>query len=206
MSQETAGDLETLVRAAVRNDGRAWDRLVAEFTPVIRRVARRHRLSSFDEDDVVQRTWMALVRHIVHLYEPSSLGAWLATTARREALRVIREAGREIPSEEACDARWASPVPDEDGWTQSERREAVRRAAEGMSPRQRALVSALTIEPPLSYAEVSERLGIPVGSIGPTRRRCLERLRRDPRVSQLLDEDAGAHRPVRAARPALQLA
>jgi RNA polymerase sigma factor (sigma-70 family) len=199
-------DLAPVVRAAVRNDPRAWERLVAEFTPTILRVARRHRLARVDQDDVVQRTWMALVRHIGHLHEPSSIGGWLATTARRESLGVIRERTREIPTENVMEHQPPQIVHDEFLPVGDERREAVRLATASMPPLQRALLSALTADPPLSYEQVSERLGIPVGSIGPTRQRVLARMRKDPRVSQLLDEYGPAHRPTRRVRPPIDLA
>lgn len=191
-----ARELQSLVDAAIGDDQRAWERLVGEFTPMIRGIARRHRLGAFDQDEVVQRTFLALVRHIGRLRDPLSIPGWIATTARRASVAVIGEGAREIPTAEV--------VPDDslqadhaESLLQAERREAVRSAAARMPARQRAFVSALSMEPALSQRQVSERLGMPVGSIGPTRQRCLERMRRDPGVSLLLRE----HMPV-AQRPA----
>jgi RNA polymerase sigma factor (sigma-70 family) len=201
-------DLQTVVSAAVRNDQRAWERLVAEFTPMIRGVACHHRLSSFDQDDVVQRTLMALVSHIGDVYEPLGIGAWLATTARRECLRVIRARAREFPSERVITRQ--PPHVDEYFPGDRERREAVRReavrqAATSMSLRQRSLMSALSIEPALSYEQISQKLDIPVGSIGPSRQRCIQRMRMHPRISQLLDECVPLHRPTRPQPPAIDV-
>src|SRR5687767_3643326 len=100
-----ADDLQTIVPAAARNDQRAWGRLIAEFTPMVRGLASHHGLSSFDQDDVVQRTWMALVCHIGDVYEPLGIGAWIATTARRECLGVIRARAREFPSERVIECQ-----------------------------------------------------------------------------------------------------
>jgi RNA polymerase sigma factor (sigma-70 family) len=198
-------DLLKIVRAAVRGDERAWERLTEEFTPMIRGIARRHRLASFDQDDVVQRTWMALVRHIDHLQQPSSIGGWLATTARNESVRVIRQRAREIPCEDVTERQ---PAQDQDVhlMLEEERRDAVRTVAASVSPHQRALLAVLSVEPALSYEEVSERLGIPVGSIGPTRQRVIARMRKDPRIAQLLDEYAPERRPTRPVPSDIELA
>jgi RNA polymerase sigma factor (sigma-70 family) len=189
--------LEALVEAAVGGDQRAWERLVAEFTPLIRGIARRHRLSNFDQDEVVQRTFLALVRYIGRLRDPLSIPGWIATTARRACIAVIGEGAREIPTAEVVPANAPQADPAE-GLLQAERREAVRSAAARMPPRQRAFLTALSIEPALSQRQIGERLGMPIGSIGPTRQRCLERMRRDPSVSLLLHEDVPvAQRPAR---------
>lgn len=198
-------DLGALVEAAVADDPRAWDLLVKEFTPMIRGIARRHRLGSFDQDEVVQRTFLALVRNIGRMRDPLSVGAWIATTARRACLSVIRDGGREVPTADVCELDVLDGAPD-DRLLEDERRAAVRSATTSMPAHQRELVAALSIEPSLSHRQVSERLGIPIGSIGPTRQRCLERMRKDPRVSMLLDEHVPAtHRPARPQRSPLEL-
>jgi RNA polymerase sigma factor (sigma-70 family) len=196
--------LRTVLRSAAGNDQRAWERLFAEFTPTIRGVARRHGLASCDQDDVVQWTWIALFRHIDQVREPSSVGTWLVTTARRQSLRIISQAAREIPSENLESQE--VPIVDGDYLPLDERRrEAVRVAAASIPPRQRALIAALLVEPALSYKHVSEKLGIPVGAIGPTRQRALTRMRKDPRVSQLLDEYALPHHPTRPVHPEIEV-
>ena len=201
-----ASELAKLVRAAGRDDQRAWDRLVAEYTPVLKGVARRHRLGPFDQDDVVQRTFIALVRHIGRLRDPASLPFWLSTTARRESLHILQETAREVPDQDLVDRR---PPFGHDGGSTSvvddERRDVARKAVAGLPAHQRDLLSALAVEPALSYKQVSERVGIPVGSVGPTRQRCIERMRQDPRVCALLDEHAAPGRPTRPIRPAVGL-
>ena len=201
-----ARELAKLVRAAGRDDPCAWDCLVAEYTPMLKGVARRHRLGPFEQDDVVQRTWIALVRHIGRLRDPASLPFWLSTTARRESLHILQEAAREVPNQELVDRQL--PLGHDDGPTpvvDAERRDVARKAIAALPARQRALLSAFAVEPALSYKQVGERVGIPVGSVGPTRQRCIERMRRDPRICALLDEHAAPGRPTRSMRSAVEL-
>jgi len=196
-------EMQALVVAAIDDDERAWGRLVGEFTPMIRRIARRHRLGPFEQDEVVQRTFLALVRHIGRLRDPLSIAGWIATTARRACVAVIGEVAREIPTADLV-ADASQPADHDHELLQTERRHAVRSAATRMPARQRELVSALTAEPALSQRQLSERLGMPIGSVGPTRQRCLERMRRDPSVSSLLDEHMpGARRATRSRHRAI---
>lgn len=198
-------ELQALVAAALDGDQRAWERLVGEFTPMIRGIAGRHRLGSFDQDEVVQHTFLELVRNIGRLRDPLRVPAWIATTARRASLTVINAAAREIPAADIV-AGAALEVGHVDHMLRDKRRDAVRSAAAWMPPRERDLLSALTMEPPLSQRQVSERLGMPMGSIGPTRQRCLERMRKHPHVSLLLDEEApAAQRPARPRREPIDL-
>ena len=200
----SAEELPRLVRAAAGDDPRAWDRLVGEYTPAIRGVARGHKLGAFDQDDVVQRTWIALIGSIGRLRDPSSLPCWLTTTARREAVRIRKSTAREFPNQDLVESH-APAVLDEDRVLATERRDVARQALAVLAPQHRELLTALAAEPKLSYKQVSERVGIPVGSIGPTRQRCLERMRRDPRVGRLLDEYAAPGRPARPVRPPVEL-
>jgi RNA polymerase sigma factor (sigma-70 family) len=199
-----AEELPKVVRAAARNDQRAWDRLFRAYTPTVRAVARRHRLAGFDQDEVVQRTWIALVRHIERVRDPASLHCWLKTTARRESLQVIRLAAREAPNQELVESR-LPPVDDEPPIFAAVRRDVVREALASLPARQRDLLTALAAEPALTYEQVSARVGIPVGSIGPTRQRSLDRMRCDPRVRDLLDEHVAPGRPTRPVRLAAEL-
>src|SRR5215218_10104063 len=175
--------LHRLVGAAGDGDERAWQQLVEAFTPLLSRVARSHRLGDADVDDVVQLTWLQLLRHIRGLDDPGAVRAWLVTTARREALRRLQHGRREYP---ISDITTAVERPDdaspEDQLLRLERRDAVRVAMRKLSSRQQAVLNALLAEPAPPYDAVAERLGLPVGSIGPTRARSLDRLRRDPRL------------------------
>jgi RNA polymerase sigma factor (sigma-70 family) len=170
-----------LVTAAAGGDRAAWDALVAAYGGLIWTVARNHRLSAGDAGDVSQTTWLRLVENIDRLSEPSRVGAWLATTARRECLRLLGRAKRTVLSGEELDPdsdrlRLATPEADS-ALLAAERDEEVRRAFDRLTPRCRDLLQLLLLDPAPSYDEISAALDIPVGSIGPTRGRCLEKLR-----------------------------
>ena len=144
-------------------------------------VARRHRLSQSDAADVSQTTWLRLVEHLDRIEDPERVGGWLATTARHEALRVLRISDRQLPSAhddfiDLLPAQDDTPV-DSDLLTEERDRELWELIAL-LPPRCQVLLSVLTAESRLSYVEVGEALEMPTGSIGPTRARCLEHLRR----------------------------
>lgn len=171
-----------LVAAASSGSRSAWEELVDEYFGLIWSIARNHRLSDGDSHDVNQTTWLRLIEHIDRLSDPSRVGPWLATTARRESLRVLRQAKRQVPLADWEDGE----VPDLIDLTnvdvgaavmQAEQAEEVRAALHQLSPRDQALMSLLMLDPAPSYGEVSAALGMPIGSIGPTRGRCLLRLR-----------------------------
>lgn len=173
-------DLSTLVARAAAGDERAWDALVDRYTNLLWAVARGHRLGQADAADVVQTAWLRLVEHLDRLERPDRVGAWLVTTARRECLRVLRRGGREPPVD--LDERFhadVSGLPPPDQQVLDHDRDALLRVAlESLGDRCRTLLRVLAADPPPSYEEISAALGLPVGSIGPTRGRCLERLRR----------------------------
>jgi RNA polymerase sigma factor (sigma-70 family) len=168
-----------LVRRAAAGDRIAWEELVDAFAGLIWAIARNHRLSDGDSADVSQTTWLRLLENIDRLAEPSRVGAWLATTARRECLRVLGLANRHLLVDD--EARLDVPdaaVPDLDaGLLLAEREEAVRVAFEQLPERCQRLLRLLMLDPPPSYEELSAALGVPIGSIGPTRGRCLKKLR-----------------------------
>jgi RNA polymerase sigma factor (sigma-70 family) len=171
-----------LVRSAAAGDSRSWDELVARFTPRMRAAARGFRLSKADVDDVVQAAWLAAFQHINRLEKPESIGSWLLVTVRRAALRSLQRNARELLLEEL-------PTPTEPDAAgpaavviEAERRTAVLAAVKRLPDRHQPLVDPAVAEAQTSYAELSVKLGMPVGSIGPTRGRVLERMRRDPRL------------------------
>ena len=192
-------DVAADVAAAKRGDQPAWDRLVRHFTPRVRAIARRHRLAHCDQDEVAQRTWLALLRNIDRIHEPAAIGGWLQTTAQRESLRVAAELHRAVPMAEVVLSD-AEPDAFAEVIDERERRESLLRAARRVPTRQRALLEALLAEPALSYDEISAKLNMPIGSIGPTRARCLARLRRDPSITGLIGEMPPG-RPSRTPRP-----
>ncbi|GAA3397447.1 hypothetical protein GCM10020369_77670 [Cryptosporangium minutisporangium] len=170
-----------LVSAAAGGDRSAWDALVDAYGGLIWTVARNHRLSSGDAGDVSQTTWLRLVENIDRLSDPSRVGAWLATTARRECLRLLGRAKRTVLSGEELDPatdRLRLATPEADAALLAAEQEAEMRSAFGrLTPRCRELLQLLLLDPAPSYDEISAALDIPIGSIGPTRGRCLEKLR-----------------------------
>ena len=196
-------DLAVIVAAAARGDERAWKEIVQRFESSVRSFARRHRLGAHDEEEVAQRTWLALLQNIDRIHEPAALAGWIQTTARRESLRVLHDTSRAVPVAEIV-TNEAVPDVNADLQEQRERREAVLETVRRLPPRHHALLELLLREPALSYKEISARLEMPIGSIGPTRERCMMRLRREPRVAALMDE-APPQRPTRAPRPRLDV-
>lgn len=173
------GTLGPLLEAAAAGDGAAWDSLVERFTGLLWATARAHRLSSADAADVVQTTWLRLVENLGRIQDPERLGGWLATTARRECLVVLRRSHREPP---IGDERLLDSVPDQRSPLDAalladERDAALWRVFAELPDRCRRLLRVLLADPAPSYAEVAEALEMPVGSIGPTRQRCLSSLR-----------------------------
>jgi RNA polymerase sigma factor (sigma-70 family) len=175
-------DLGSLVRAASRGDERAWSVLVRRLEPAVRAVARRHRLGHADQEEVVQRTWMRLVAHVGCIRDPAALPGWLTTTARRESLSLLSRR-REVPVEEPRPDD-AAPTDVHERLLDEERRAALLCALDALPPRQRALMRTLVARPAMSYDQLSVALGLPRGSIGPTRQRSLARLRRDPHLRE----------------------
>jgi RNA polymerase sigma factor (sigma-70 family) len=175
------GDVGTLVRFAAKGDAGAWEAIVERFSDVVWSVARGHGLSPADAADVSQTTWLRLAEHLDRLREPERIGAWLLTTARREAIRVSQQKRRLVPVVpmeslvEARARRATEPEPGEDAG--AERGAALWRAWERLSGPCKELLRALMANPAPSYQDVSRAFDMPIGSIGPTRARCLERLR-----------------------------
>jgi RNA polymerase sigma factor (sigma-70 family) len=158
----------------------AWDELVATYSGLIRAVARSHRLSDPDVADVVQTTWMRAFERLERLREPDRLPAWLVTVARRESLRLLRNGKRCTPVEPEA----LADIPETgsvDATLFAEERDAqLWRAVESLPQRQKETLTLLAKNPDASYEAIGSALGMPVGSIGPTRLRALSRLRRDP--------------------------
>jgi RNA polymerase sigma factor (sigma-70 family) len=169
--------LERLVSDAKGGDERAWCEIVERYAGLVWSVARAHRLSDADAADVSQATWMKLFRSLGTLQHPAALGAWLATTARRECLRCIRRSGRSEPWPEELDVADDRPAVDA-GLLAGDRDALVMRALALLPERDQALLRMLSADPGPSYEEIGAALAMPIGSIGPTRARALARLRR----------------------------
>jgi RNA polymerase sigma factor (sigma-70 family) len=180
-------DLERVVRAASAGDRRAVADLVERFAARVRTVARLHRLNAHDVEDVMQTTWLKLLEHVDAIRDPTAIGAWLETTARRESLRVIRGSSRERPTDNELVLDAPVPPVDEQRLRAAERCAAFAVALEQVTGHQRELLSMLFADPAPSYAEISRALGMPIGSIGPTRARSLARLRENLDPGELAD-------------------
>ena len=176
--QETAP--AELVLAAAGGDARAWDELVRRYTGLLWTICRDHRLESADAADVVQLTWLRLLERLDSLLDPARVGGWLATTCRRECLAVIRRTRRTSPSTETVELR-IPPAGSADAEVLRSDRDAIVWDAFGrLGERCRKVLSVLVAQAedgPPSYALAAERLQMPVGSLGPTRARCLAQLR-----------------------------
>jgi RNA polymerase sigma factor (sigma-70 family) len=175
---ESGGPAE-LVGAAAGGDQEAWEGLVHRFGGLVWSVARAHGLSASDAADVSQTAWLRLVEHLHRIRDPERVGTWLASTARHEALRVLRRAGRELPVGEETDLEPRGTVvetPDARALA-SERNELLWKAFAGLPPNCQRLLRVLIADPAPSYQQVAASLQMPIGSIGPTRARCLRRLR-----------------------------
>ncbi len=187
-----SGDLEELVRAAGEGDQDAWNTLVERFSGLLWATVRAHRLSPTVSAEVVQTTWLRLVEQLARIRDPERLGGWLATTARNECLRLIRHRSREVATDELDHLESEGPELDRSVLAE-ERDLALWDAFARLGERCQALLRLLMADVAPSYQEVSAALGLPVGAIGPTRQRCLERLRRDPRLAPF-NLDAGGTR------------
>ena len=170
--------LAHLTREAAAGGEDAWRTLVALLDPMLHSIARGYRLCEADADDVVQITWSRAIMHLDRLDDPGAVAGWLAVTARREAMRALQRGVRELPSAEPPEPRNCAPAPDAVA-VERERRTELHAAIGRLSGRQRELLSLLVNRPDFSYEDVSRELGMPIGSIGPTRERAFERLRAD---------------------------
>jgi RNA polymerase sigma factor (sigma-70 family) len=178
-----------LVAAALRGDPTSWNRLVDRYTPLLLSVVRRHRLQGDDAEDVVQTVWLRLVEKLGSIREPEALPGWILTTARNECLHLIK-AGKVVSPTDLEDRGWpdgAGPAAIDRELLEEERHEALLMALAALPEQQRELLLLLIEDPPLSYEEIGNRLGVPVGSIGPTRARALAKVRAYGAVRALLN-------------------
>jgi RNA polymerase sigma factor (sigma-70 family) len=185
--------IDLVTRAGI-GERSAWDALVERYSPLIWSICHRWQLDRTDAEDVGQAVWLRLVEQLDNLRDPAALPGWLATTTQRECYRVRRSrcrlaagAGGQVPDVENLPDEQAAAA--EDGLLVTERHAALRAAFMDLPANCQELVALLITDPPMPYAEISVKLGIPVGSIGPSRSRCLDRLRRHPAIAALSDAD-----------------
>jgi RNA polymerase sigma factor (sigma-70 family) len=182
-----------LVTRARDGDKQAWDALVERYAPLIWSICRRRGLGGADAEDVAQSVWLMLVNRLGTLRDPAALPGSLATTTRRECGRVLRAARRPHDAGRAPDAEtiWDEQAATaEQELLAAERHAALREALAQLPPCCQQLIALLLEDSPVSYTEISARLGIPVGSIGPNRGRCLGKLRRHPAIAALIGADS----------------
>jgi RNA polymerase sigma factor (sigma-70 family) len=193
-SRSSGTPLSTLLEGVARGDWTSWREVIRRFGPLVLHTARGAGLSSADAADVAQQTWVLLWQHGHQIREPRQLAAWLAVAARREAIRLATASNRYVlcadpeteyrPGDKNCAAD-TYPVEGEYGG-------ALAQALDRLPARYRTLLVLASSDLCLSYAEIAERMRLPIGSIGPMRMRALQMLGRAPEL-----------RTGRARRPAL---
>lgn len=197
----TSTAVPELVAAAARGDEDAWAELIARYSPLVVTVINRFALGRTDAADVNQTVWLRLVENLDRLREPAALPKWIVQTTRHECLRLLRSSRQTWlfdPLDAAAEHFVGASAPagedtiDQD-LLKAERHQALRDAYAQLAPRCRQMVALLLRDPPMSYEEIGERLGIPVGSVGPTRGRCVHKLRNCPALAAFADavNDAG---------------
>jgi RNA polymerase sigma factor (sigma-70 family) len=173
-----SGEPADLAARAAAGDERAWSALVDRYVGMVHAICRAHRLDGSDADDVNQVVWLRLVENLDRVREPGAIGAWIATTARRECLRVLRVAARVDPFADIEALEPAVEAEPLQALLAAEHAGALWRSFAKLSSRCQGLLRLLIVDPPPSYVEIGWALDMPVGSIGPTRARCLAALRR----------------------------
>jgi RNA polymerase sigma factor (sigma-70 family) len=174
-------DTAELVRACVTGVQPAWRALVERHSALVWKIARSHRLSPADCEEVFQLTWLSVYQHLGKLREPQRFADWLTTCARRESLKQLARSSRYLPVGDSTqfDREDASAEPGDApdrALLAAERRAEVQAALRRLPPRDQALLTLLTAEPAPGYDEISRVLGVARGSIGPLRGRALRRL------------------------------
>ncbi len=182
-------EVVALVTAARDGDAAAWDRLVERYAPLVWATCRGFRLSAADTEDVGQTVWLHLVEQLPRIRVAAALPGWIVTTTRRECLRVLRVAQRAAPAEMLGEL----PAPDDEQHDVDEqllayeRSTALRVAFAQLPGRCQHMLTLLMQDPPVPYGVIGVRLGMPAGSVGPIRARCLERLRHCPALAALVE-------------------
>jgi RNA polymerase sigma factor (sigma-70 family) len=185
----TGVEIEALVVRVRSGDASAWDVLVRCLSPALHRGIGAFTLSVEARDDVFANTWLKLLERIDTIEKPASLVSWLMTTARNEALQFVKARSRYVPMAEP-DVVSVDRQPIDEALLDNELSVAVWRAFQHLSAACQRVLRLLTQDPPLSYNEIVELLGLPHGSIGPTKGRCLEKLRSRPELAPFLDRQA----------------
>jgi RNA polymerase sigma factor (sigma-70 family) len=184
--------LEELVGRAIDGDNRAWREIERRYQQMAQGVARRAGVRPADIPDVLQHVWLQLFRSLPRLRERAFLAAWIRTTTRRESQRLLRRQRTQVLAD---DLEEVTPVherrsqrdPVDEVIVRHDVVTEVSRSAPDLAPRCRQLLGVLLMDPSSTYQEISERLGWPMGSIGPTRARCFVSLRRLGHLQPLVE-------------------
>lgn len=184
-------DVEGQVLGARDGDASAWKKLVDGHSGLVWSIIRGFRFDEETSKDVFQTVWLKLAEHLDRIREPAKLAGWLGQTTRNECVGVVRQRSRVIPYDEVAELGEPLDLPGSslpnpgELLERDESRAAVAAAFERLPARCQRLLRLLIVDPPVSYEEISELLDVPIGSIGPTRARCLESLRTSPEVSRI---------------------
>ncbi|MEU5691409.1 sigma-70 family RNA polymerase sigma factor [Actinosynnema sp. NPDC020468] len=168
---------ETLVTQAAQGNAEAWHHLVTRYERLVWSVPRSHRLPQEDAADVFQTTWLRLSENLTRLTHPHRLPAWLITTARHESLRTLRRQAREHPTPTLPETPLDLPTPEDEAVTR-DTRSRLWQAFTTLSTRCQQILRLMAFAPDLPFRHLAEAVGIPANSLGPTRQRCLDTLRR----------------------------
>ena len=174
-----ASEVSRLVRASASGSETAWNELVRRYSPLVMAVTRTYQLTADDAKDVSQTVWLRLVENLANLREPDALPGWLATTTQRECIRQLRQGRRVLPVDPHTDGalQLCEAVDPDTDILRAELHQAMRDGLAALPARDQALLKLRAADPPKSYEEISQIMGMPIGSIGPTLRRSLDRLR-----------------------------
>lgn len=188
-----APSVAALVARAAGSDEEAWQELVDRYAPLVWSICVRYQLSSADIEDVGQTVWLGLAEQLGKLREPDALPGWLATTTQRECVRVLKARRKNEVSGTDPDGGGlpleADPTMIEEEILIAERNALLRAAFAELPEDGRRLITLLISDPPQSYAEIGDILGMPPESIGPARQRFLERLRGSPYLRRFTGAD-----------------
>jgi RNA polymerase sigma factor (sigma-70 family) len=176
-----------LVVRALAGDRDAWTQIVHRYERVAWKVLTGFDLSPEDRNDVFASTFFRLFERLASIREPEKLPGWIATTTRNEALTLLRSRARETPVDTFADEASAPGSEPDARMLDLELRAALRIAFASLPDECRDLLVLFTVDPPLTYDEIAEITGRPRGSLGPSRARCLERLRRSPELATYLE-------------------
>jgi RNA polymerase sigma factor (sigma-70 family) len=177
-SEMSASDPADLVRAAQAGDQLAWNALVDRFSTLVWSIILASGLRGEDAADAWQTVWLRLVEHITRLREPAYVGSWLAQTTRHQCIHVLRTSARQRPAGDIGERADSDDIIPEKVVLRTERDIELWKAFTELRTPCQELLRILLSEPTPSYAEVASAFRIKIGSIGPTRQRCLEQLRR----------------------------